>query len=69
MVTNPNNFTTLVWLNWPMMAASCSNFTLSPLEESDCSILTAINKELSEILHDALDTVPKFPDPRYFKVL
>ena len=58
IVTTPYILMTLVWLNWPIMAASCRNLTLSSSEDPAFKVLTASSSSCLHMLHDALYTSP-----------
>ena len=58
IVTTPYILMTLMWLNWPIMAASCRNLTLSSSEDPAFKVLTANSSSCLHMLHDALYTSP-----------
>ena len=62
-VTTPCNEITLVCQNWPMIAASCKNNTLSFSEATSLSLLTATCTHSSSHDHKPLKILAKFPDP------
>ena len=64
MVTTPCSLTTLGWWNWPIMAASCRNFTLSSSEVLSLSVLIATGTDPVGVVHTPLLTVPNCPDPK-----
>ena len=68
-VTTPRSFTTLGCLNWPLMAASCRNLTLSSCEALDCSVFTATSTVPAGDCHIPLFTVPNWPEPRCSVIL
>ena len=69
VVTTPYSFTTLGWLNCPMMAASCRNLTLSSSFTPGFRVLTATGTSPSGDHHTPLSTVPNWPEPRWSTTL
>ena len=69
VVTTPYSFTTLGWLNCPMMAASCRNLTLSSSFTPGFRVLTATGTSPSGDRHTPLSTVPNWPEPRWSTTL
>ena len=69
-VTTPCNCTTLLCTNWPIMAASLRNFTLSDSEHCELRVFTATCTGSTEPLdHKPRWTVPNSPDPSCSKIL
>jgi len=68
-VTTPCSWTTLGCLNWPLMAASCRNFTLSASDVPPFSILIATSSCPISDCHLPLFTTPNWPDPRLSPLL
>ena len=70
-VTTPWSSTTLGWWNWPMMAASCRNLTLSIMVALDLSVLIATSRGLwrSSRCHSPRCTLPNWPDPSCSRIL
>ena len=64
-MTTPYSFTTLGWLNCPMMAASCRNLTVSSSVVFGFSVFTAISIVQPENFHSPLHTWPNCPDPNF----
>ena len=63
-VTTPYSFTTLGWLNWPMMAASCRNLTWSSSHDPSFIVLTATSVYPECVYHTPRFTIPNCPEPR-----
>ena len=69
-LTIPWRATTLVCLNWPMMAPSCRNLILSASFADDLRVLMATScAGPVDGLHTPLWTVPNWPDPRLSVIL
>ena len=62
-VTTPSSCTMLGCLNWPLMAASCRNLTVSFSEVPSCSTFTATSTHAFPSCHTPLFTVPNCPEP------
>ena len=60
---------TLGWWNWPIVAASCKNLTLSTSFALSCSIFTATSFKPESECQMPLCTCPNRPDPRWPIVL
>ena len=68
-VTIPCSLTMLGWWNWPMMAASCRNFTFSPSGDSSFKVLMATSTGSPGECHTPLLTHPNCPEPSLVVVL
>ncbi len=68
-VTTPYSLTTLGCRNWPMMAASWRNLTLSISEAIGCRVLTATSVDSTLVVHTPMLTVPNWPEPRCLIIL
>ena len=63
-VTTPCRRTMLSPSNWPIMAASLRNFTLSDSEHCELRVFTATCTGSAEpLVHKPRCTVPNSPDP------
>ena len=68
-VTTPNNLTTLVLWNWPMVAASWRNFIFSSSDASCFRVFTATSISVPWCDKTAWWTVPNWPEPKYVVTL
>jgi len=68
-VTTPYRDTTLGWENWPIMAASWRNFTLSPSEVPGHNSFMATSTSPLGHCQNPLLTVPKWPEPKCSMIL
>ena len=64
-LTIPCSLTTFGCLNWPMMAPSCRNLTLSDSWADDLRVLMATSILALGDCHIPRLTVPNCPDPRH----
>ena len=64
-LTMPWSLTTFGCLNWPMMAPSCRNLTLSSSLADDLRVFMATSSGELGLCHTPLLTVPNWPEPRH----
>ena len=64
-LTMPWSLTTLGCRNWPMMAPSCRNLTLSSSLADDLRVFMATSSVELGLCHTPLLTVPNCPEPRH----
>ena len=69
VVTTPINFTTLGCLNWPLMAASWRNLTLSASQLPGLSVFTATSTGPLGEDHTPWETIPNWPEPKCLVML
>ena len=68
-VTTPNSRMMLGWKNWPMMAASWRNLTISNSELPTLSFFKAASVGPHGASHTPLSTVPNCPAPKFPVIL